>query len=33
MYESILDIEPKVETRENSVTMYLKLPKNSNPYR
>jgi hypothetical protein len=33
MYESILDIEPKVETRENSVTIYLKPPKNSNPYR
>ena len=29
MYESILDIEPKVETRENSVTLYLKSPKTS----
>ena len=29
MYESILDIEPKVETRENSVTLYIKQPKSS----
>ena len=27
MFESILDIDPKVETRENSVTLYLKRPK------
>ena len=29
MYESILDIEPKIETRENSVTLYVKQPKSS----
>ncbi len=29
MYESTLDMEPKVETRENSVTLYLKIPKSS----
>ncbi len=29
MFESILDIDPKVETRENSVTLYLKSPKTS----
>ena len=28
MFEATLDIEPKVETRENSVTLYLKTPKN-----
>ncbi len=33
MFESILDIEPKVETRENSVTLYLKSPKTSSPNR
>ena len=27
MFESILEIDPKVETRENSVTLYLKRPK------
>lgn len=29
MFESILDIKPKVETRTNSVTLYLKTNKNS----
>ena len=29
MFESILNMEPKVETRENSVTIYLKPPKSS----
>ena len=29
MFESILDMKPKVETRANSVTLYLKYPKNS----
>lgn len=33
MFESILDMEPKVETRENSVTLYLKAPKTSTPNR
>ena len=32
MYESILDIEPKVETRANSVTLYIKKPKNPADY-
>jgi len=31
MFESILNMEPKVETRENSVTIYLKPPKSSTP--
>ena len=29
MFESILDMKPKVETRANSVTLYLKYPKDS----
>ena len=33
MFESILDLQPKIETRENSVTLYLKPAKNSNSYR
>ena len=32
MFESILDIEPKIETRANSVTLYLKKPKSPTPY-
>jgi len=32
MFESILDLEPKVETRENSVTLYIKPPKKTNPH-
>ena len=33
MFESILDLQPKIETRENSVTLYIKSAKNSNSYR
>jgi len=33
MFESILDLQPTIETRENSVTLYLKPAKNSNSYR
>jgi hypothetical protein len=33
MFQSILDIKPKVETRENSVTLYVKQPKTSTPDR
>jgi len=33
MFESILDLQPKIETRENSVTLYIKPAKNSNSYR
>jgi hypothetical protein len=33
MFESILGLQPKIETRENSVTLYLKPAKNSNSYR
>ena len=33
MYQSTLDIDPKVEARENSVTLYLKPPKSSSPDR
>ena len=29
MFKSILDMKPKVETRANSVTLYLKYPKDS----
>jgi hypothetical protein len=33
MFESILDMQPKIETRDNSVTLYLKTSKNSTPKR
>jgi len=33
MFKSTLDLQPKVETRENSVTLYLKKPKSSPPKR
>ena len=29
MFKSTLDLQPKVETRENSVTLYIKKPKSS----
>ena len=32
MFQSILDVEPKIETRPNSVTMYIKKPKRQTPY-
>lgn len=32
MFESIIDLEPKIETRANSVTLYLKKPKSPTPY-
>jgi len=32
MFESIIDLEPKIETRPNSVTLYLKKPKSPTPY-